>query len=124
MNQKILYLCGMLVPLVYFFMYVLGGMLRPGYSHLTESVSELLSPGSPNKSVLDIINIIFAMFYTVFGIGVFLFVLSSEHNTLLGRIGAGLIIVVGLASIGSAIFPQDASGTPATAGLRRHSHRW
>ena len=120
MNQKTLYLCGILVPFAYIFMYVLGGALRPGYSHLAHSVSELLSPGSPNKSLLDLVNIIFAVLYTLFGIGVLQFVLSGDHNTLLGRIGAGLIIVVGLASIGSAIFPQDPTGAPATLPGKLH----
>jgi hypothetical protein len=50
MNLKLLYLCGMLVPFVYIFKYVIGGALRPGYSHLSDSVSELLSSGAPNDN--------------------------------------------------------------------------
>jgi hypothetical protein len=114
MTRKILFLCGMLLPFVYIFLYIIGGALRPGYSHISDSVSELLSPGAPNKSLLDIFNITFALLYTLFGIGVLQFVIGTEHNALIGRIGAGLIIAVGVASIGSAIFPQDATGTPAT----------
>ena len=114
MNQKVLYFCGMLVPFTYICMYILGGALRPGYSHISESVSELLSPGAPNKKLLDVLNVTFALLYLVFGIGVLNFVMASEHNVLVGRIGAGLIIAVGIASIGSAIFPQDATGTPRT----------
>jgi hypothetical membrane protein len=120
MNRKIFYMCGMLVPLAYIAMYVIGGALRPGYSQISDSVSELLSPGSPNKSLLYILNLIFALLYTLFGIGVLLFVRESEHNALIGRIGAGLIIAVGVASIGSGIFPQDATGTPATFPGRLH----
>lgn len=114
MNQKALFLCGMLVPFAYIFMYIIGGALRPGYSQISDSVSELLSPGSPNKSLLDVINGAFALLYTIFGVAVFWFVLGSEHDALIGRIGAGMIIAVGIASIGSAIFPQDATGTPRT----------
>lgn len=114
MNQKTLYLCGMLLPFTYITMYILGGALRPGYSHIADSVSELLSPGSPNKSLLDILNLTFALLYILFGTGVLRFVRASEDNALVGRIGAGMIIAVGLATIGSAIFPQDATGTPAT----------
>jgi hypothetical protein len=114
MNQQTLFLCGMLVPFTYIFMYILGGALRPGYSHISESVSELLLPGAPNKKLLDILNATFALLYLLFGIGVLNFVMASEHNVLIGRIGGGLIIAVGIASIGSAIFPQDATGTPRT----------
>ena len=83
MNLKILYLCGMLVPFIYIFMYVIGGALRPGYSHLSDSVSELLSPGAPNKLFLDILNFTFALLYTLFGIGVFQFVI--KNNNLKGK---------------------------------------
>jgi hypothetical protein len=114
MNQKTLFLCGMLVPFTYVFMYILGGALRPGYSHISESVSELLSPGAQNKKLLDIINLVFSLLLTLFGIGVFQFVMGHEQSTLAGRIGAAMIIAVGVASIGSAIFPQDATGTPRT----------
>lgn len=74
MNQKIFSVFGMLVPPVYIFMYILGGALRPGYSHISDSVSELLSPGAPNKSLLDVVNGIFALLYTLFGIGVLQFI--------------------------------------------------
>ncbi len=114
MNQKIFYLSGMLYPLLYIFMYILGGALRPGYSHISDSVSELLSPGSPNKSLLDILNVTYALLIILFGIGVLQFVRGNEHNALIGRIGAGMIIAVGVASVGSAIFPQDPSGAPPT----------
>jgi hypothetical protein len=120
MNQKTLYICGMLVPFTYILLYILGGILRPGYSQIADSVSELLSPGSPNKLLLIIINLAFASLYTLFGIGVLRFVIASEHNLLVGRVGAGVIIAVGLASIGSAIFPQDATGTPATLPGKLH----
>ena len=120
MSQKILYLCGMLVPFVYIIMYVIGGALRPGYSHLADSVSELLSPGAPNKPLLDILNFTFALLYTLFGIGVFQFVSKSGQGNLVGYIGAGLIIAVGLASMGSAIFPQDATGSDPTLAGRLH----
>ena len=104
----------MLVPFTYIFMYIIGGALRPEYSHISESVSELLSPGAPNKKLLDALNVTFALLYLLFGIGVLNFVMASEHNALIGRIGAGLIIAVGIASLGSAVFPQDATGTPRT----------
>ncbi len=120
MNQKLLFLCGMIVPFMYIFMYVFGGALQPGYSQISDSVSELLSPGAPNKSLLDIFNVTFALLYTVFGVSVIQFVMSSEHNALIGRIGAGMIIAVGVGSIGSAIFPQDASGSPSTLPGKLH----
>lgn len=114
MNWKILYLCGMLLPFIYIFMYLLGGALIPRYNQISDSVSELLSPGAPNGKLLDILNIAFALLYLLFGIGVFRYVIGSDHNAMVGRIGAGMIIAVGVASVGSAIFPQDATGSSRT----------
>jgi hypothetical protein len=50
MNRRLLFLCGMLAPCWFVFMTILGGAIRPGYSHLSDTVSELFAPGSPNKT--------------------------------------------------------------------------
>lgn len=120
MDRKFLYLCGMLVPVSYMFMYILGGVMRPGYSQLADSVSELLSPGAPNKGGLMAIQFVFALLQILFGMGVLQFIRESEFNALNGRIGAWLLIAVGVATIGTTIFPQDATGTPATLAGRLH----
>ena len=73
---------------------LLGGALRPGYSHISDTVSELLSPGAPNKSLLVIFQITHALLGSLFGIGVYQFVRGSAHDALIGRIGAGMIIAV------------------------------
>ena len=59
MDTQFIYIAGMAIPAVYIFMYLLGGALRPGYSHIINSVSELLSPGAPNKGVLMTIQIVY-----------------------------------------------------------------
>jgi hypothetical protein len=46
--------------------------------------------------------------------------MRSEQSTFVGRIGAGLIIAVGIASIGSAIFPQDPTGASPTLPGKLH----
>lgn len=114
MNRKLFYVCGMLHPLLYIFMYILGGALRAGYSQISDSVSELLSPGAANRSLLGILLVTYALLLILFGIGVLQFVRGSEHKSPIGRIGAGMIIAVGVATVGTAIFPQDAMGAPPT----------
>jgi hypothetical protein len=120
MDRKFLYLSGMLVPVIYIFMYILGGALRPGYNQIADSVSELLSPGAPNKSLLMIIQFAFAMLQIFFGYGVLRFIQESEHKATIGIIGAWLLIAVGVATIGTTIFPQDATGTEATLPGKIH----
>jgi Protein of unknown function (DUF998) len=120
MNRKVYFVCGMLIPFMYIFMYVLGGALRPGYNHISDSVSELLSPGAPNKSLLTIIDLVYGLLHIFFGIGILQFIRESEYNALIGNIGAWMIMAVGIAIIGTAIFPQDAMGSPATIPGRIH----
>ena len=121
MNQKILFLCGMLFPVVYIVMTILGGALRPGYSHISDTVSELLSPGVPNKSLLIVFQISHALLGILFGIGVLLFVRASERGAPIGIIGAGMIIVVGVGTVATAIFPQDPFGAPLTFPGKVHN---
>ncbi len=120
MNRKIFFVCGMLIPIMYIFMYVLGGALRPGYNHISESVSELLSPGAPNRSLITIIDLIYGLLHIAFGIGVLQFIRGGEYNKLIANIGAWFIIGAGVAIVGTAIFPQDAMGTPATIPGKIH----
>ena len=69
MTLNILYLSGMFIPAMYIFLYVLGGALRPGYNHTEYSVSELLTPGAPNKTVLGFVQITYAALHILFGVG-------------------------------------------------------
>jgi hypothetical protein len=110
----------MLIPVTYVTLYVIGGALRPGYNHISDSVSELLSPGAPNKTMLSVIQVVYAVLHVLFGIGVLLFIRASEHNALTGRIGAWMIVAVGAATIGTALYPQDAHGAPATVPGQVH----
>ncbi len=120
MTQAVFYIAGVIIPLVYFFMYLIGGALRPGYSHLSNSVSELLSPGAPNRPLLVTIQSFYALLHIIFGVGVLWFVQRSASDQLIGRIGAWLIIALGVATIGTVIFPQDAEGTQATSAGQIH----
>lgn len=70
--------------------------------------------------MLSIIHITYALLHILFGIGILQFIQESEHNLLIGRIGAWMIIAVGVATIGTAIFPQDATGTTATFAGKLH----
>ncbi len=100
-------------------MTILGGALRPGYSHISDTVSELFSPGSPNKRLLDSLSTSTAVLNILFGVGVLQFVRGSEHSEMVGWIGAGLIIAGGVVNIATAtVFPQDAWGPLARSPAR------
>jgi hypothetical membrane protein len=121
MNQRFLSLCGIIAPVLFVFMTILGAALRPGYSHISDTVSELFSPGSPNKPLLDTLHTTFALLLTLFGIGVLQFVRRSGQSTLTGIIGASLYLTAGVLSIATAtIFPQDPSSSPPTFTGQMH----
>lgn len=123
MNQRYLYLCGMIAPILFILMTILGGALRPGYSHLSETISELFSPGSPNKPLLDTLHTTFAVLLTLFGVGILKFVSSSGKSSPAGMIGAWLYIAMGLVSITTAaIFPQDPWGSTPTFAGQMHNN--
>jgi hypothetical membrane protein len=121
MNQRFLSMCGMVAPVLFVLMTILGGAISPGYSHLADTVSELFSPGAPNKLLLDTLHTIFAFLFVLFGIGVLQFVRGSAHSTRVGVIGAALFITAGLVSVATAtIYPQDAWGSVPTFSGQMH----
>lgn len=121
MRLRYLALCGMIAPILFMVMTILGGALRPGYSHLADTISELFSPGSPNKLLLDTLHTLFAILLILFGFGVLQFINTNDESTRTGKIGAFLYILMGFVNIFTAtIFPQDPWGTPATFRGQMH----
>ena len=123
MAQRLLSICGVIAPMPFVFVAILGGAMRSGYSHRSDTVSELFSPGSPNKSVLDILHTIFALLLVLFGIGVLRFVRGVKGGGKAGIAGAWLLIGMGLLSVLTAtVFPQDAWGSPPTFPGQMHQN--
>ena len=108
MNQKILLICGAFSPLVYIAMTVIGGEMRPDYSHTYHAVSELLEAGAPNKLILDTLLAMSNILGILFGLGVFQLVLESHRKTHTGVFGAACLIVISILGLLTALFfPMD-----------------
>ena len=119
--KKILLLCGLISPLIYIGMTILGGALIPGYSHIKDTVSELMSPGAPNKGLMDSLMALSSIFMTLFGFGVFQFVKASGQGNNLGTASGVLLIVLGLLqSVVVLFFPQDPLGAVLTFPGKMH----
>jgi hypothetical protein len=101
-------------------MYVMGGALRSGYSHISNSVSELLTHGAPNKKLLVVIQIFYAILHVIFGLSVLLFINQWVDSSLIGQMGAWMIVALGLTTLGTIIFPQDEVGRPQTKAGQLH----
>jgi uncharacterized membrane protein YedE/YeeE len=106
---------------MFVFTAILGGALRPGYSHITDTVSELFSPGSPNRLSLTILYILFAVSLSLFGFGLLRFVQDNRKHKGIGAWAAIVFILVGVLNILTAtIFPQDPWGSPPTFSGEMH----
>ena len=66
---QILAICGMLSPILYTAMWILGGILLPDYSHIRDDISSLMAVGAPRKRVFDSFLITSSVLLFVFYLG-------------------------------------------------------
>lgn len=115
MNRRNLYLFGLIAPIIFTLNAILGGAMRVGYSHLSDTVSELFTVGSPNRLLLSFFYLLFASSLVIFGSGLNKYTQTIEVHQRLGRTAAWLFMLVGVLNILTAtVFPQDPWGTPPT----------
>lgn len=117
--KKLLMLCGTIAAVIYAGTVILGALIRPGYSHLADAISELVAYGAPNRFLLSSLFLIYNLLLVAFGIGLFLEVKDRSRGRRSGFMGSQALILVGLAGLSMELaFPQDPGGTPATfAGM-------
>ena len=88
--KKLLMLCGVSAAVIYIGTVILGGLLRPGYSHISMAISELVADGAPNWSLLSPLFLLYNALLTVFGIGLFIKVNSQTGRKMSGVIDLSL----------------------------------
>jgi hypothetical membrane protein len=115
MRNRLLALCGILAPLVYIGTVILGGFLRPEYSHISQAVSDLIATRAPNKSLLDPLFAIYNLLSIAFAVGLLQFVRSDYQHPrkLVGEIGAVVLIAQGIFGLVTLLFPEPAGGMSA-----------
>jgi hypothetical membrane protein len=52
-------ICGILSAILLTAAYVVGALLRPGFSSMSQAISELIEAGAPHKQLLDVILFFF-----------------------------------------------------------------
>jgi hypothetical membrane protein len=116
MNKRILYLAGAAAPILYLFAVVLGGLLRPDYSHISNAISELLLAGAPNKTLLDTLFIIYNLLCLAGSIGIII----ARRSARMTAAGWCLLAVAVAGVFMTTFFPQDPRGAPATFAGTMH----
>ena len=107
-----------LVIATYLIMMVGGGMLKPGYSHISQYISELNATGSENAMFIG------WMGFMPFGIASFLLIIICAPYVPLkgaGKSGFWLLAAEPIAYIGSTFAPCDL-GCPAEGSMMQNIH--
>ena len=119
--KKLLMFCGTTAAVIYVGTVILGALIRPGYSHITDAISELVADGAPNRSLLSSLFLLYNLLLVAFGIGVFLEAKDRSRGRRSGYVGSVALILVGLAGMSMELaFPQDPGGTPVTFAGTMH----
>lgn len=114
MKAKWLLVCGVLAPIVYVSTVIVGGLIRPGYSHLSEPISELTATGAPNKGLLDLLFLAYNLLVMAFGVGLAVKANGSRQGRLSGLIaGVALVATGACGALLQLFFPQDPGGAQA-----------
>lgn len=115
-SNKAFAICGIIAPISYLSLAIIGGLLRPGYSHITHSVSELLVVGAPNKLLMDTMLIIYGVLMTLYPIGIHRGISEGKGS----KVGPTCLVVAGVLTLISVFFPQDPGGPPVTFAGTMH----
>jgi hypothetical protein len=113
----LLAICGMLSPIIYTVMWILGGILLPDYSHIRDDVSTLIAVDAPRKKLFDKFIISSSTLLFVFYLGLHWGVNNGEGSV----IGPILFVTSGLLGVLVALFfPLDAGGQLVTTRGKLH----
>jgi hypothetical protein len=110
-------ICGMISPLIYTAMWIIGGILRSDYSHIRDDISSLYAVGTPNKKLIQSFIITSSILLFVFFIG-----LNDGINDGGGSIVGPVILLIGsvIGILVAFFFPLDAGGEIVTLRGKMH----
>ena len=114
---QVLAICGMISPILYTLMWILGGFLRSDYSHIRDDVSSLIAIGAPRKRFFDAFIITSSVLLFVFYLGLHWGINNGQGSF----IGPVLFMVSGFLGVLVALFfPLDAGGEIITRRGKMH----
>ena len=114
---QILAICGILSPIVYTVMWILGGILQPDYNHIQDDISSLFAVSAPNKGLMQSFIITSSVLLFVFYIG-----LHEGINNGGGSIVGPILFLTSsvLGILVALFFPLDAGGEIITLRGKMH----
>ena len=113
---QVLTICGMISPIVYTAMWIIGGKLQSDYSHVRHDISSLFAVGAPNKRLMQSFIIVSSVLLFLFYLG-----LHEGLNDGGSIIGPYLFIIASILGILIAFFfPLDEGGEIITWRGKMH----
>ncbi|MFC1802533.1 DUF998 domain-containing protein [Thermoproteota archaeon] len=115
--QQLIAVGGMIGPIIYTSIWILGGILQPDYNHIRDDVSSLMAVGAPNKRMFDIMQLINIILVITF--------FSSFHWAIDGGqgsiIGPACFVLTNLINIPVVLFyPLDEGGELNSSTAKMH----
>ena len=115
---QILAICGMLSPIIYTLMWILGGILRPDYSHVRDDISSLFAVGAPNRGLMQSFIIVSSVLLFAFYVGLHWGIDNGQ-----GSIVGPVLLLTPSSVLGMLVaffFPLDAGGEIVTFRGKMH----
>jgi hypothetical membrane protein len=110
--QKVTALVGILGPIVNFSVFIILGLLYPGYNPISQFISELATSEAPNNIIMNIFGFdLFGIYMILFGIGIY----RAVNKHILTTISMTLFIFSGIILCMLSIFPCDPGCRSVTA---------
>ena len=114
---QLLAICGMVSPILYTLMWILGGFVRSDYDHIRDDISSLFAVGAPKKRLFNSFIIGSSLLLFVFYLGLH-WGMNSGQGSFIGPI---LFVVSGFLGVLVALFfPLDAGGEIITLRGKMH----
>ena len=114
---QILAIFGMLSPILYTIMWILGGVLRSDYSHVRDDISSLFAVGAPRKRLFNAIIMVSSVLLFVFYLGLHWGITEGNGSF----VGPFIFIVSGFMGVLVALFfPLDEGGEIITYRGKMH----
>lgn len=108
--RQLLSLAGIIGAAAYIAHVIIGGILWEGYSHITQTISELTGSQGPNADFLLIFTNIYGICMIIFSVNLILQIRQKRLHKAVW-IGALLLTIMEITSyVGYSLFPLDTSG--------------
>jgi len=114
---QLLAICGMLSPILYTAMWILGGRLQSNYSHIRDDISSLFAVGAPNRRLMQSFIIISSVLLFVFYLGLHEGI-NDGGGSIIGPILFVISSILGL--LVAFFFPLDEGGEIKTYRGKMH----